>query len=130
MEKRYYSAVDWWLALILAGVPAALIISGACIGDKILMLSGLLVGVVIALLAVPCHYTLTNQALIIKCGLIKQTIPLEKIHDAGKTYNPLSSPALSIKRVKVTGTNGKILTLVSPKDRDAFIADLKTRLAK
>ena len=136
--KRYNSAVDWWLVTIPVVALLSIIITG--IVDSIgsdsklpllfCLITGVFIGVVMALLSVPCHYTLTGDALIIKCGLFGRTIPLNKIHDAEKSYNPLSSPALSLKRIAIRGANGKLFALISPKDRDVFIADLKSRLLR
>ena len=130
MDKKYYSAVDWWLAALLIAAPLIPLGIGLAHDDLPLLLIGLFTGIVIALIAIPCHYTLTTNSLIVRCGLIKQTLPLEKIHNAEKSCNPLSSPALSLKRVKIIDANGKLLILISPKDRDTFIADLKSRLAQ
>ena len=119
MTKVYHSKIDWWIAALLAGSilfcfgmsiyllcfdrTAALIIFGIGVGSAIFIL----------LVTVPCKYTLSGNHLLVQAGLIKYTIPYSEIRKIEKTSNPLSSPALSLKRVKLTRKKGFLL--VSPK---------------
>ncbi len=72
------------------------------------------------------HYILEEDQLKIKFFPFKKTIPYEKMRSVKKTTNPLSSPAPSLKRIEIT--YGRYdFALISPKDRDLFIKELKQR---
>ena len=130
--KVYYSRVDWWIVALLAGSllfcfglgvyllcfdrTAALIVFGITACSVAFVL----------LLAVPCKYTLLDDHLLVQAGLIKYRIPYSEIRKIEKSNNPLSSPALSLRRIKITKKKGFLL--VSPIDRDQFIKDLSARL--
>lgn len=132
----YPSAVDWWWMVPLMIV--ALYVSFADIITKFqkgAILDGwLAVGVVLFVvilfitIIIPCRYTLTDDGLLIRSGLIKKKIDYLKIRDIKPSWNPLSAPALSLKRVKIKLDRG--FALVSPKRRDEFISELKRRVEK
>ncbi|MNG32447.1 hypothetical protein D3C84_1184630 [compost metagenome] len=61
----------------------------------------------------------------IKCGFFKsQNIGIKTILKISETYNPLSSPAGSIDRLEIVYNKFDSI-LISPKDKKAFIEDLK-----
>ncbi len=135
MKKTYPSAIDWWIAITLIGTPAACIIGGAillsasAIDGLIIIGTGLFVAGITALLAYPCTYTLTATSLTIRAGLMNEEIPLTKIEGAEPCFSLWSSPALSLKRVRVVLQDGGS-RLISPKDREAFVADLATAITQ
>ena len=132
LKQVYYSRVDWWLVALMAGSllfcvglgiylvgvdrTAALILFGIVIFSTVLVL----------LLVVPCKYTLLDDHLLVQSGVIRYIIPYTDIRRIEKSSNPLSSPALSLRRVKIARKKGFLL--VSPTDRDKFIKDLSARL--
>lgn len=130
----YPSKVDLWLAAVLVITPILVIGLGVyltlTIGGVglICLLSGLFMAGLMAGLAVPCRYTLTERALQIRCGFLKEDIKYEKIKNASLSSNPLSAPALSLSRVKVDLENG--FRLISPINREAFIKKLEGKLKK
>ena len=132
MKTVYPSRVDWWLAALLIGAPVLVVVLGLHIltqsigAGAILIVSGLAIGALIAALAYPCIYTLTDEHLTIRAGLLTETLPLQRIRAVAPSSNPLSAPALSLQRIKLTLDDG--YRLISPRDRDAFIADLEARL--
>ncbi len=81
----------------------------------------------IAALSIPCVYTLTDESLKIKSGMLEDEVPLRKIRGAEKSSSMWSAPALSLRRIKITLEDGS--RSISPKDRDGFIIDLEARLA-
>jgi len=134
--KTYPSAIDKWLAAILIGVPLLLISVGIyCliiggVGVKVGFIeisSGVFAGVLIVLFSVPCIYTLDDETLRIRCGIIRYKVPLAEIRQVEKSNALWSAPALSITRVKII--TPRQTYLISPKKRDTFIADLRARLA-
>ncbi|MEM9644555.1 MAG: PH domain-containing protein, partial [Planctomycetota bacterium] len=71
---------------------------------------------------VPCRYTILSDTLSIRCGIIFYQVPLADIEQATKSATLWSGPALSLKRVEIK--TAKRTFIVSPKDRDDFIAKL------
>lgn len=131
MTTVYPSRVDWWLAMLLIGAPVLVVACGLHIltqsigAGAILIVSGLAIGALIAALAYPCVYSLTDDHLTIRAGLLHETLPLQRIRAVAPSSNPLSAPALSLQRIKLTLDDG--CRLISPRDRDAFMADLEAR---
>lgn len=129
----YPSKVDLWLAavLILApltalGLGVAFILTGEPEG-WIAVFTGCFMAVVMAALSIPCRYTLDEKAVHIRCGLIEDHIPLRDIRRITPTFNPLSAPALSIRRVRIDTTHRSFL--ISPRKRERFIEELELRRA-
>lgn len=130
--KVYYSRVDWWITALIAG--SILFCTGLGIyligSDSLaaLILFGIVACcvVIVLLLAIPCKYTMLSDHLLVQSGLVKYRIPYSEIRKIEKSNNPLSSPALSLKRIKITREKGFLL--VSPPDRDQFIQELSARL--
>lgn len=135
MESRTYpSAVDWWIGALLIGAPLLSVLLGVSLlfvnlgAGLYITLSGLAIGAVIYALCHRCDYTLTDDTLHIRSGWIEDSVDLRRILKAEKSSALWSAPALSIHRVKLTLHGGTCL--ISPKDRDAFLADLHARLTR
>jgi hypothetical protein len=133
--ERFPSAVDSWLGALLVGVPLVLVGIGILAlpvsptSGIAQIVGGLLTGGLMAAVSVPCHYTLDDRTLTIRCGLYRQRIEIARIESLEKSNSLLSAPALSLKRVKIVYGDGRS-QLVSPRDRDGFIAALESRLKK
>lgn len=72
----------------------------------------------------------SDNFLVIKCGFIyNYKIEIDKIYSIRRSVSFASSPALSFDRITVYyfGGNHREYVLISPKDRDTFIALLKER---
>ncbi|MDH3621485.1 MAG: PH domain-containing protein [Gammaproteobacteria bacterium] len=128
MQTRFSSKVDGWLipimVLSMAGLVAALIavmITPTPWPVRILV-AGITVLVTMLLLSVfrNTHYTVTDRDLRIVSGPFKWTIPVGDITDIVPTRNPLSSPALSIDRLKISYGKRKFV-LISPADKAGFM---------
>jgi len=133
MKTEYPSRIDSWLAILLVGASLIVVAVGIftltnSFGAGIItIITGLIVGGLIAALSIPCVYTLTDESLKIKSGMLEDEVPLWKIRRAEKSSSMWSAPALSLRRVKITLDDGS--RFISPKDRDGFITDLEARLA-
>jgi hypothetical protein len=133
MKTEYPSRIDPWLAIVLVGAPLIVVAAGVftltnSVGAGIVtIITGLIVGGMIAALSIPCVYTLTDESLKIKSGMLEDEVPLRKIRGAEKSSSMWSAPALSLRRIKITLEDGS--RSISPKDRDGFIIDLEARLA-
>ncbi|MGB7327444.1 MAG: PH domain-containing protein [Rubripirellula sp.] len=125
----YESAIDWWVGLLLVMAPLISGVLGVYAwwmgqpGDAaVLFVAGAFSAVVTAAFTVPCRYTILNDAVSIRCGLICYQIPLSEIVTVERTASLKSGPSLSLKRVAIK--TAKKTIIISPKDQDAFIADL------
>lgn len=129
----YPSKIDGWFAAILLGMPLFILGLGCYLAFVTAWWAGLLVVVfgvmvagIMACLSLPCRYTLTDRQLVIQCGWDEDHIDLTRIKDAFPSYNPLSAPALSLRRVKIILDNNSLL--ISPVDRERFLQELKARV--
>lgn len=134
MKTVYPSRVDSWLALVLAGTPLAVVTVGVFTLNKspgagiVAIVMGIFIGGLIAALSIPCVYTLGDDSLRIKSGILEEVIALREIRGAEQSFSLWSAPALSLQRVKITLADGS--RVISPRDRDGFIADLHARLRR
>lgn len=130
--KIYPSKIDWWLGGLLVMTPLFVVGLGIYLipiskeGAVIAILSGLFSGGLMAALAIPCRYILDEDGLLIQAGVLKEKIKYTEISNAELSSNPLSAPALSLRRVKVTLKTG--FRLISPLSREEFIEELKKKI--
>jgi hypothetical protein len=130
----FKSRYDTWLRIIfwinnllLLASMVALLVHGA--------LSSLIVALFVALVLAgvlwmqfATYYRIDDTILFVRCGPLRWTIPLSTISSATLTDDPTAGPALSLQRVRVEFTkNGrKDEIFISPDDREAFIAALRS----
>lgn len=129
--KVYPSKVDAWLVVVLAAGMAFPLVLGAqlffvsraaavvCWGSSVFEL------LLLAAVAFPCRYTLESDHLLVQSGLLRWKVPYKDITAVEPTSNPLSSPALSLERVRIDYAGRSIM--VSPAARAEFIAALRAR---
>ena len=75
------------------------------------------------------RYEITDKELMFSTwGTCKASCPLSKILSVERSYNPLSSPAMSLKRLKICFKKGYKwpFTLISPVREQEFLETLKT----
>ncbi len=129
------SKVDWWLGLALAVPPVASVVAAFAAylteerGEWLLALIPLvIVAVVYVGLVFPMRYGVGSSHLVIRSGLVRQRIPLANVSEVVPTRNPLSSPALSIKRLRVDFGEGFFKSvMISPADREGFLKAIAAR---
>ncbi len=129
----YRSKIDPWVAITLIfailGLLAAAIIP-ALVQHDYRGVTPIAITLVLALtLGWPLYYEITDAELIVRSGLIRWRIPLTSIVRVRPSNSVASSPALSLDRLEVayekTGRLKKIL--ISPKDKEAFLLELRSR---
>lgn len=123
------SKVDWWIGAVLAiSLLLPLVLGVIEFIDEGTFDIGILITVAfLALIILPLcdiKYILYDNHLTVRCSIYgTHRILYSSITNIKKTSNPLSSAALSTKRIQIDyvnqGSHGMIL--ISPKDRDAFI---------
>ena len=127
--KVYPSKIDAWLVVVLGAAVAFPLVLGAHLAfvSKAAALgclaSSAFVLVVLAVAVVPCRYTLEDEHLLVQAGLLRWTVPYKDVTAVEPTMNPLSSPALSLERVRIDYAGRSLM--VSPVRRAEFIEVLR-----
>jgi hypothetical protein len=136
MDKVHRSKVDWWLGLILAiafvvmvGTGIALLVNPPPDGSPttLIAVGTFLLAAFVAWLPFSTSYTITNTDLLVKAAFFRWRVPLDQIIEVIPTHNPLSSPALSLDRLRVNykrPSGGAWWVMISPKGRERFLDDL------
>jgi hypothetical protein len=131
-DVTYPSRIDAWLVILVGGsVGIVLVLALASYShspSESLQSLGVLAATLLfsALVGYPCQYTLTDAQLVIRSGLIRQRIAYRDITAIEPSRSPWAAPALSLRRVKVS-FSGRF-QLVSPRERERFIDDLRGRV--
>ncbi len=129
---KFPSKIDGWLIpVMLIGFAGIL---GALIAVMItptpwpvrVLIAVVMVGVLFLLFSVlrGTYYVVEHEELRVVSGPFRWRIPLADITGVEATRNPLSSPALSMDRLKVSYGKRKFV-LVSPEDKAGFIRALR-----
>jgi hypothetical protein len=79
-------------------------------------------------LVLPMRYAITDQHLVVRHGLVRQRIALRDITVVEPTRSPLSSPALSLDRLRIEfGTGFFKSAMISPAAKSEFLAELAVK---
>lgn len=131
MPTIYRSKVDIWLFVVLAFAALAALYSGAqtmaagTTGSILVAVLVAVVGVGLPLwLLFSTRYTLEATYLLAQSGPFKWVVPLADIKSITPSNNPLSSPALSLDRLRIDYGKGRML-LISPRDKEQFLQDVE-----
>ena len=128
-DATFRARFDTWLVIAVAAV-LGLVLHGASTGapEERLFSLGLAVCMVALtfLVGVPCRYTLANDHLLIRSGLVRQRIRYSAITDVAASRSLWAAPAPSLQRVIVSYRGG--FQLVAPQERDRFILALRERV--
>lgn len=108
------------VAGVALGLLAAPVPGGALIAGLMLLVGGVLPLWILG----GTKYTISAPMLIVQSGPFRWQIPIAEITRIEPTRNPLSSPALSLDRLRITYGRSKAC-MVSPRDKDAFITELR-----
>lgn len=129
----FASRIDGWLLVLIVGgalacsVAAAVIVVSSAPGPLALAVLTVLVGAVFPVwLLVATRYALTDDVLRVRCGPFHWKIPLADIKGVTPTRNPLSSPALSLDRLRIDYGEGRRI-MISPLEKERFVRELEQR---
>ena len=131
MTKVYRSKVDKWLlgiliAAMIVGIFGAVTAVAAVGWQAWWAIFPLLLGTGLpAWILTTTYYTLDDVELIVRSGPLKWRVPIAEIRSITETNNPLSSPALSLDRLRIEYGGRSIM--ISPEAKDEFLADIKSR---
>lgn len=130
---RFKSKVDsWFVAVLIVAALGALAACGLAVREgppgsafAAVLIVSLAMALPIWLLAAT-DYVLEADELRIRSGPFRWRIRLEEIQSVQPSRNPLSSPALSLDRLRITYGPGKYI-LISPEDKTGFLRELEKR---
>lgn len=134
---KFRSKIDWWLLLIFIVITANIVIKIYEANHLYSLASNfphlIIYSLVILVIWLPIfntYYVVENNTLVIKSLVFRWKINLNDITQIEPTHNPLSSPALSLDRLKIYYMkNEKIATvMISPKNKEAFLQAINKRL--
>lgn len=131
----YRSAVDLWLVLVIVGCEALVIWTAidAAIEKGAIDWTTLLVAIGCSAIFIPLFdikYVMYEEHLLVSMSIFGKTrIAYKDIVDVKKSCNPLSSPAMSLKRVQIDYIENGVhrMTLISPKNREIFMKEIEDR---
>ena len=134
MENVFRSKVDVWLVVAAVAMPVVLldfILDGLNTPDKFAEIAAvvivLFVLAIFAWLYFSTRYSITGDFLVVKAGPFSWMIPIEDIYSVEPTRSALSSPALSLDRLLIRyGQSAELM--ISPRDKSAFMAELRKHL--
>lgn len=126
--KRFHSKIDRWILVLLIVVIVVQVIAvgGAALqaGDPLattglIMTMIAIIGLMVWLL-VGTHYTVDGNTLRIVSGPFRWKIAIDTITTVEATKSPISSPALSLDRIRLRYGNNRSI-MISPADKTAFL---------
>ena len=132
--QKFHTKIDWWILgflIAMTGLLIQLLYTMYAKGTMVEYPEHTAVYILtIAVIWWPVfntRYIIENEALIIHSLFLKWHIPLANIQNISKTNNSISSPALSLDRLKIEYMkDGKIKqVLVSPRDQQGFCKELQ-----
>jgi len=131
MATVYKSKTDAWLVAVFAlamavslSASATVLLAGeSAIWWVIVFTVALGIGLPLWVL-LGTDYRLESGQLHVRSGPFKWRIPVAAITNIVPTSNPLSSPALSLDRLRIEYEHGKTI-MISPRDRDRFLRDME-----
>jgi hypothetical protein len=85
----------------------------------VLVVASLAIVALIGSMLVGTHYTVAGDTLRVACGPFRWKVPIDAIQSVEATRSPLSSPALSLDRLRIH--YGKRRIMVSPSDKAGFL---------
>ncbi len=119
--------VSCWLSAAVSLFATVTLLGHPSFGMGVLAAAVLLLGGVLPLwLITSTRYAFGEAALTARSGPFRWTIPYPEIREVVPSQSLLSGPALSMDRLEIRYSSGKVL-LVSPEDREGFLAAVAAR---
>jgi PP-loop superfamily ATP-utilizing enzyme len=121
--KVFKSKIDWWFGLILV-YPIFMSIKNI-LEDEWIGLIGLavVVGLILVFSKTTRYIIKENQLIIKSTWIVNEKIDISKITKIEKSNSVLSSPALSLDRIRIR-YNKFDEVLISPKEKKEFINEV------
>lgn len=133
--ETFESKLDTWLLAVLAAaaIVAVFAVGLSASAGEMSWFAGLVTVLVSAALpawiVASTRYELSDTCLRVSCGPFRWRIAVMDIKAVTPTRSPLSSPALSLDRLRIEYGAGRAI-MISPSDKDAFIRALQERRSR
>lgn len=132
------TAIDWWLGLLLVACEVLFLylVIEPIIKRGTIEWSMVLIAVGMSIMILPLFgikYVLYSEHLLISMSLYgKLRIRYPDIVDLKKTTNPLSSAAMSLRRIQIDYVENDVhrMVLISPVNRKTFIEEIEQKRSK
>ncbi len=129
--KTFKSKVDAWLVIVLAvstivliaGLAATLYSRPDPLAVVVMLAATLLFLLLVGSILLRTYYRVDAGMLTIVSGPLRRSVAIDQITSVERTRNPLSSPALSLDRLRIRYGDNKSV-MISPADRDRFLKAL------
>ena len=121
---KFQSKKDWWAYPVFLGIIVAVFIPLFKDQDLTSLYIGVPVTGLLLWIWFTTYYVIERNSLVVRSAFIHKIIPVYEIKSIRRTFNPLSSPALSLDRLEIQYGNGKMV-LISPENREKFLEELK-----
>lgn len=136
--RVYRTAIDWWLGLLLGGCEVYMIFLAVepIIRSGKINWAMLFIAIGISILIVPLFgikYVMYPEHMLISMSLYgKARVRYVDIVEVKKTNNPLSSAAMSLRRIQLDYVENGVhrMILISPVKRKTFIEELEEKRSK
>ena len=133
--KVYRTAIDWWLGLLLVACEVLFLylVIEPIIRRGTVEWSMVLLAVGMSILILPLFgikYVLYSEHMLISMSLYgKARVRYADIVEVKKTNNPMSSAAMSLRRIQIDYLENDVhrMVLISPKSRNNFIDEIRRR---
>lgn len=123
--KKYKSKIDLWLIIILTLVFGGIVIISIINKDWIGLINAIIPTIFIWNMFRSTYYIITEEELIIRCGIFyKLVIKITDIRKISESNDLISSPALSIDRLKILYNRFDTI-LISPKKKYEFLQSIE-----
>lgn len=123
---KFPSKKDWWMYLVFLGIFLAILSPVVMDKDYSSLWAAIPIICFLLWIWLTTYYVIADKTLLVRSAFIRKTISIDEIKSIDRSFNPLSSPALSLDRLKIHyGLHRTIL--ISPLDRNAFIEELMKR---
>jgi hypothetical protein len=134
-ESVYPSKRDWWLALLLWGTVVVMVFTAILVVRAPESLGAKLVAVALCFATVAfllwtlygTYYVISDERLVVRSGPFRWRIALDAIQAVEPSRSPLSSPALSLDRLRIRHGPRRRSILISPDEQQQFLWDLSSR---
>jgi hypothetical protein len=128
----FRSRIDTWLLVVIVGsvllsIGVSMTVLWVGGGGALVLVPLMLLGAILpAWVLLTTDYTLTRTDLRVRSGPFRWRVPLHEVRSITPTRNPLSSPALSLDRLRIE-YGARQWLMIAPADKDAFLRELDRR---
>lgn len=126
--RRFKSKVDRWIVVLIVlviimqivAIGSAALQASDPLGTTAMILTMIAVVALLVWLLTGTHYTVDGNTLRVVAGPFRWKVPVDQITSVEATRTWLSSPALSLDRMRIRYGNKRVI-VISPADKTGFL---------